>query len=313
MNAAGHDAGVSVDTVRRLVDSVSARLGSTSDARWIVAQAAGIAPRNLLSVLPEAVSPATVESVQAMTERRAAGEPLQYVLGSWSFRHLEIGVDARALIPRPETEQVVEVALEELRSLVGASDRRSSSGWHVVDLGTGSGAIALSLAVEATESVGGAVDGLEVWATDVSETALALAGENLARLAGTQPAAARVRLAQGSWFDALPRLLAGHLDLVVSNPPYVSELEWTALDPVIRDHEPRTALVPGATGLEALEDLVEQSRRWLRPGGRLVLELAPHQAATMATRAGEAAYVDVRLRSDLAGRPRTLVAVWPGG
>ncbi len=318
------DGAVPEDTVGRLVVAVSTRLPSESEARWIVAQVAEIEPRELLSVFDTPVSSTTVAAAHAMAERRAAGEPLQYVLGSWSFRRLEVAVDARALVPRPETEQVVEVALGELRRLGAVSGRRPTPRMTAVDLGTGSGVIALSLALEGLgDAAGGprrgaapatAPSGLEVWATDASHPALELARSNLSRLAARHPvAASRLRLAEGWWFDALPRRLAGCLHLVVSNPPYVSAAEWSALDPEIRRHEPRAALVPGETGLEAFEIVIDQGRRWLAPGGRLVLELAPHQAATVTAMAENAGYGDVRVHPDLAGRARTLVAERPGG
>jgi release factor glutamine methyltransferase len=183
----------------------------------------------------------------------------------------------------------------------GGADRRL-----VVDLGTGSGVIALSLALES--------EGVEVWATDVSGAALELATGNLSAMAAAHPEpASRVHLVEGVWFAALPSSLAGRVQLVVSNPPYVSEEEWSALDPVVRRYEPRRALVPGHSGREALELLVDQARPWLAPGGSLVLELAPHQADLMAAGAVAAGYVEVAVRNDLAGRARTLVAVWPGG
>src|SRR5438105_5970876 len=141
-----------------------------------------------------------------MVARRAAGEPLQYVLGRWAFRTLDLMVDRRVLIPRPETEQVVEVALAEARRLHARI---------AADLGTGSGAIALSLAAE--------LPGVDVWATDVSADALAVARANLAGI-GTF-AAARVRIQEGDWFGALPPELRGRLDIVVSNPPYIGDDE----------------------------------------------------------------------------------------
>jgi len=156
--------------------------------------------------------------------RRESGEPLQYVLGSWAFRSLELMVDPRVLIPRPETEQVVEVALGEIRR-----HRRPV----VADLGTGSGAIALSVVAE--------VAGAQVWATDTSEAALAVARANLAGLAGM--AATRVRLARGSWFSALPAELRGRLSVVVSNPPYVADAEVASLPAEVAEWEPREALV----------------------------------------------------------------------
>jgi release factor glutamine methyltransferase len=321
------DGAQSVLTIRQLVASASTELPSTSEALWIVAEAAAIAPATIMTVLDTRVTSATVDAVQAMVERRTAGEPLQYVLGTWSFRHLEVGVDPRALIPRPETEQVVETALDELGRIVaeGSAPERLLA----VDLGTGSGVIALSLAQEgpdvarrshsSLDGLPGAIE-LEVWGTDVSVSALDLARLNLSRLADAcadadvdAGAAARLHLVEGSWFDALPSRLAGQVHLVVSNPPYVSAAEWSALEPEVRDHEPRTALVPGESGLEAFDVLVDQGRRWLAPRGALVVELAPHQAATVVTMAETAGYTAVRIFPDLAGRDRILVAVWPDG
>jgi release factor glutamine methyltransferase len=306
VTAAHLDQGNPVETLGQLAAGLSFRLHSESEANWIVAQAADIAPGSLLTVRDTPVSAATIEAARAMAERRSAGEPLQYVLGSWSFRLLEVSVDARALVPRPETEQVVEMALGELRRVARLDRRRLTDPLIVVDLGTGSGVIALSLALE-----GVAHDDLEIWAVDASPPALELARENLGALADRQPAVvSRVHLAEGSWFEALPDRLAGSLHLVVSNPPYVSATEWAALDPEVRDHEPRTALVPGPTGFEALDYLVHEARRWLVPGGGLVLELAPHQAVEVTAMAEGAGYLDVRVRPDMAGRPRTLVARW---
>jgi release factor glutamine methyltransferase len=285
----------------------------------MVAQAASIAPARISTVLDEAVSADTIKAVDAMVRRRTTGEPLQYILGTWSFRHLEVTVDPRALVPRPETEQVVEVALSELQRLARARGETSDP-LVAVDLGTGSGVIALSLALEAVDAVRGSSSSgtpaeidIEVWATDASSSALELARINLAALAGRDAvAASRLTLAEGSWFDALPPGLAGRVHLVVSNPPYVSAAEWAALDSEVRDHEPAGALVPGETGLEAIEILVDQGRSWLAPGGVLVVELAPHQAATVLSLAEKAGYVDVAVLPDLAGRARTLRARWTG-
>lgn len=293
-------------TVGGLVESVSTVVHSESEAKWLVADAAGIPPGELLSFLDRPVTTDAVDAVRLLAQRRVWGEPLQYILGSWSFRHLEVAVDPRALVPRPETEQVVEVALEELRRLTDVAGKISTTSPVVVDLGTGTGVIALSLALEAGADI-------EVWATDASPTALELARANLSRLGDLHPAAAsRVRMVEGSWFRALSDGLAGHVQLVVSNPPYVSAAEWSDLDPEVRDHEPRLALVSGDSGLEALDLLLDQARHWLAPGGRIVLELAPHQSAVMAAAAEKAGYLDIRIRPDLAGRDRALSARWPG-
>jgi release factor glutamine methyltransferase len=304
VNPADLDHGVTAETVGQLIATVATVVHSESVSRWIVAHAAGITPGALLTKLDDPVSDTAVDGALALAARCQAGEPLQYVLGEWSFRRLEVSVDRRALVPRPETEHVVDIALEELHQLA-----RMTAPVIVADLGTGSGVIALSLALEGSEN--DTID-LQVWATDASPSALELARVNLGALATSHPsAAARVTVAEGTWFDALPPTLTGRVSLVVSNPPYVSAAEWTGLDPVVRDHEPRTALVPGPTGTEALDVLIDEGRRWLIPGGRLVLEMAPHQAGALRARATAAGYVDVRVRPDLTGRDRTLVATRP--
>jgi release factor glutamine methyltransferase len=233
-------------------------------------------------------------------ERRASGEPLQYALGSWGFRRLDLMVDRRVLIPRPETEVVVEIALGELETLANGSDGEAGPARHrvprAVDLGTGSGAIALSLAVEAPR--------VEVWATDASADALAVARANLAGVGGR--AAPRVSLAEGSWFDALPADLMGTIDLVVSNPPYVAADE--DLPSEVADWEPMAALRAGPSGLEHLVDIVGAAPSWLRRPGVLVVELAPHQAEAMTASARHAGFADVRIEPDLVGRDRVLVA-----
>jgi release factor glutamine methyltransferase len=226
-----------------------------------------------------------------LVARRAAGEPLQYVLGRWGFRQLDLFVDRRVLIPRPETEQVVEVALGELRHLPGED-------LVIVDLGTGSGAIALSLAAEGEKGA--------VWATDHSADALVVARANLAGMAGR--AATRVRLAEGSWWEALPGELQGRVSLAVSNPPYVSSGEMATLPEVVADWEPRDALEAGPTGLEAIELIVTGSPGWLARPGALVVEIAPHQAAAVTALARSAGFSSVRVEADLAGRQRAVVA-----
>ncbi len=266
-----------------------------AEARWLVEEASGHEGADLAAGLDEPATRRGVARFDRMLARREAGEPLQHVLGHWAFRRLDLLVDGRVLIPRPETEAVVEVALAELDGL-GAADGRPR---RAVDLGTGSGAIGLSLAVERT--------GVEVWITDVSGDALDVARANLA---GVGRAAARVRVVAGSWYDALPRELAGEVDLIVSNPPYVAPDD--DLPAEVRDHEPVLALVPGPTGREALHEVVDAAVAWLAPGGVVVVELAPDQAAAIAERATAAGLVDVRVEPDLVGRDRMVVARRPG-
>ena len=223
-----------------------------------------------------------------MVTRRRAGAPLQYAIGAWGFRTLELYLDGRVLIPRPETEQVVEVALDEL-SRLGVPEP------VVVDLGTGSGAIALSMAAEAHAA--------RVWGTDVSEDALAVARANLAGLGGRT--AARVRLAEGSWFDALSGDMRGQVHLVVSNPPYVADGE--TLPPEVADWEPAGALRSGPTGMEAIAVILAGAPDWLARPAAVVLELAPHQAEEAEVLARAAGFSEIEVRADLNGRPRALV------
>jgi len=303
------------------VASIAERLGSTREAAWIVEQAAAEVGRSRgddREAGHRTLDRRRLDSIaRGLADRRAAGEPLQYVLGHWQFRSLELKVDPRVLIPRPETEQVVQVALDQLERMSAGPLAGCDGGGAVggpglvcVDLGTGSGAIALSLAAE------GAAGGrnLEVWATDRSADALQVAGENLRALGGSDGAAAgRVRLVEGSWFDALPSELAGRVDLMVSNPPYVSESEYSRLEPVVRHWEPRGALVAsrgpgGVGGMAAIETIIAGSWRWLRRSGALVVEIAPSQAEASVEAARRAGFGRAGTDRDLAGRQRMLVA-----
>lgn len=287
MNLAGREA-----TWGDLYGMAVEALGDGREARWMVEEASGFA-------FGRADGPAGERPrarFEAMVARRRAGEPLQYVLGSWPFRQVELMVDGRVLIPRPETEQVVEVALAELDRLRSGID--ADKNLTIVDLGTGSGAIALSLARERT--------GVEVWGIDSSPGAVEVARANLAGLAGF--AATRVRIAAGDWWSGVPDDLVGRVDLVVSNPPYISSAEMDGLDPVVRDWEPRQALEAGPAGTESIEAVLAGARTWLAPRSAAVIEIAPHQAEVAARLAGASGFADVRVEPDLAGRPRALVA-----
>jgi release factor glutamine methyltransferase len=255
------------------------------EARFVVECASGYDADEWLDAA-EVDAPARAEArLWQMVERRRAGEPLQYVLGGWGFRSLDLMVDARVLIPRPETEWVVEIALAEAR--------RFDVPVRIADLGTGSGAIALALAAE--------LPGAQIWATDVSEDALHVARANVAG-----SAAMRVRVAQGSWFDAFPSELRGTLHVIVSNPPYVADDE--VLPEEVSAYEPHGALFAGPRGTEAVEVLLQGAREWLVTGGSIVIELAPHQAEPMANLARSLGYAEVFVHDDLAHRARVLVA-----
>jgi release factor glutamine methyltransferase len=286
-----------------LVAELAAVIGAPREARFVVDEALGL---GLVLGQPDVptgpLDPAVVAAARAMASRRATGEPLQYVFGHWPFRSLDLLVDPRVLIPRPETEQVVEVALTEARHLA------AHGGLVVVDAGTGSGAIALSLASEL-----GSAGASSVWAVDASRDALDVAAANLSAVRESAAVAwPQVTLLEGDWLRALPDELRGGVDLVVANPPYVSEEEWPGLDPVVRT-EPRRALVAGSAsdgtpGLADVEELLLQSLDWLARPGTVVLELAPHQADAATALALRMGYGEVRVEPDLARRPRALVA-----
>ena len=292
-----------------LVAELAEVVGAPHEARFIVDEVLGL---GLVLGHPDPprgpLGPDAVAAARRMAARRAAGEPLQYVFGHWPFRTLDLVVDRRVLIPRPETEQVAEVALAEVRRLVRDPDANGDGGLVAVDAGTGSGAIALALAAELGRPALRAV-----WATDTSADALAVAAANLRALrAARGDGLPRVELAQGGWLEPLPASLRGAVDLVVSNPPYVAEDEWGGLPAEVRA-EPRRALVagPGSDGTPGLGDVeavLVQSLRWLARPGTAVVELAPQQARPAAELARRLGFDDVRVEPDLARRPRALVA-----
>lgn len=255
----------------------------------MVERASGWEGADLWVHLDETPTARAADFAETMVRRRAAGEPLQYVLGRWRFRRLDLLVDRRVLIPRPETEVVGEAAVAEVR-------RVGNRAPVVVDLGTGSGALGLSVADEVTRA--------KVWCTDASPQALAVARANLAGLGSLT--APRVRLVEGWWWDALPLELRGSVDVAVSNPPYVAAGE--ALPPEVADWEPVDALRAGPTGLEAVEAIVAEAPAWLARSGALVVEIAPEQAEAAVASATRAGFPHADVRPDLAGRPRVLVA-----
>lgn len=223
--------------------------------------------------------PGVARAYQEAVARRAGGEPIAYVLGTAGFRNLELLSDHRALIPRPETETLVDHALARVQS------------GRALDVGTGTGCLALALAQEGSFS--------EVVATDISEPALALAAENVSRTG------LAVRLLQSD----LGQALAGEqFDLVVSNPPYLTDAEYEALDVSVKEWEPRLALASGGDGLDATRRLLVEARGLLSPGGCLVVELDSSRSGEAARLANVAGFCDVSVLDDLFGRPRYLIA-----
>lgn len=279
-------AAVAAGTVGEAIRAAATALGAAGvdsprlDAELLLAEALGVG-RASLAAGPEAEIPApAARSFGAMVRRRAAREPVAYILGRKGFRRIELEVDRRALIPRPESELLVELAVEIAPS-------------SVLDVGTGSGAIALAIADE--------VAGCEVVATDTSPAAIALASDNAARLG----LADRVRFELGT----LPS--ARSFDLVVANLPYVRSDQWAALAPEIARFEPREALIGGRDGLVAIRSLIDAlAASAAAPGpvtAVLALEVGAGQAPAVERLLRSAGFVEVEARADLAGIARVVV------
>ena len=253
------------------------------ESELLLAKACDDCARALLYMeLRRELKPEAEAAFEALLTRRARREPLAYILGHWGFRRMTLKTDHRALIPRPETEIVVERALEHLEGLDAP---------RVLDVGTGTGAIALAIADEHPTA--------SVTAIDASADALALAGENR-ELVGVN---GRVRLVE---HDLTEGLGTDAFDVVVSNPPYVEPEDIETLQPEVRDWEPRIALVAhGAT-----EAVARAATEALRPGGWIVLEIAENQAAKVAALLDELGYERLRISPDMAGRDRVIEGTW---
>jgi release factor glutamine methyltransferase len=259
----------------------SARL----ESELLLARACDDCARALLyAELNREMTDEQLDAFEANIARREKREPLAYILGEWGFRRLTLKTDRRALIPRPETEIVVERALEHVRGVEEP---------EVLDVGTGTGAIALAIADELPTA--------RVTAVDVSEEALSLARENL-ELTGVN---GRVRLVE---HDLTSGLGEANFDLVVSNPPYVEPDELPTLQPEVRDWEPHVALV--ASG--ATQKLALAATEALQPGGWLVLEVAAGAGERVERLLSEVGFEDVRITPDLAGRDRVAEGRWVG-
>jgi release factor glutamine methyltransferase len=234
-------------------------------------------------------------ALQAAAKRRLNGEPLQYVIGRWPFRSLELDLDSRVLIPRPETEELVDVALGELARCDVAAP-------VILDLGCGSGAIGFALLDELrTKGIAATLI-----AVDQSSDALAVAKRN-----ALKHSLHNVSFVHSSWFDELDDSLRGRIDLLVTNPPYVGAEELQELDPVLL-YEPRGALVAGdeggVIGFADIAFIVACARTWLREGGALVLEHGETHGDAAQRAARDAGFREVTDVTDLAGKPRVLVA-----
>ncbi|HVO11555.1 MAG TPA: peptide chain release factor N(5)-glutamine methyltransferase [Vicinamibacteria bacterium] len=257
------------------------------DAERLLRHVLGCDRASLLAARQAEVAREAEARFRRLVDGRARRVPLQHLVGTQAFWRHEFVVTPEVLVPRPETELLVEIALERMPELHRPL---------VVDVGTGSGCIALSLAEARPDA--------EVHATDISPAALAVARENASRLGLPD----RVRFHQGDLLQPLGPLL-GRLDLVVSNPPYVAEEDRPTLAPEVRDHEPALALFAPERGLAVHRRLAAEAAAALRPGGALVVELGSGQQAAVAGFCTAASLEVAEVRADLAGIPRGLVAV----
>jgi release factor glutamine methyltransferase len=255
------------------------------DAEHLLAHALGTTRLDLYLQYDRPLTPEELSDFKPLLLRRAGREPLQHIVGRVGFRELDLAVDRRALIPRPETEVLVEVVLEAVRG---------REGLRALDVGTGSGCIALSLHRE------GSFD--RIVASDVSPDALELARRNAASCG------AELDLREGSLYA--PIEAHERFDVIVSNPPYIAEPERAGLEPEVRDFDPETALFAGPDGLDVLRPLIAGAGEHLVPGGVLAVEIGAGQAEVVSElfRGSEAGF-DPVVRADLSGRARIVWAV----
>ncbi|MGC9450780.1 MAG: peptide chain release factor N(5)-glutamine methyltransferase [Oceanipulchritudo sp.] len=253
------------------------------EAEWLLAGALGCKRLELYLQWERPLEEELLAGLRGRVRRRAAGEPLQYILGYWDFHDIRLAVRPGVLIPRPETEQLVEKVAGRLEGMESP---------RIVDLGTGSGAIALSLAK--------ALPGARVLAVERSTAALSLAREN----AGALGLRERVAFRSGNWLEGL----AFEADCIVSNPPYLTEGEWKSARPEVREHEPREALVAAEEGLADLRHIVGTARERLAEGGLLALETGIAHGKPLLETAAAAGYRDCAVERDDAGRERFFFA-----
>jgi release factor glutamine methyltransferase len=274
-----------LEIVRRSTDFL-ARHGVENprlNAEHLIGHALGLGRMQLYLQFERPLAEAELGRIRPLVKRRSEREPLQYILGTVEFGGLTLKVDRRALIPRPETERLLELAL----AAAPAGPLR------ILDLGTGSGALALALARARPEA---AVTGV-----DREESALALAREN----AAASGLADRVAWVRSDWFRGVPE--EATFDLIVANPPYLADTELAGVEPEVRDHEPRSALTSGPRGTEDLESILRDARGRLRAGGALWCETGPEQHAHLLAFANTAGYGRAESHRDLTGRERFLV------
>lgn len=275
-------------TVRDALDWTVEYLGRKGDdhprrsAEWLLSAATGLTRVEIYAFSDRPLSPEERERYRTLVSRRAEGMPLQYVTGEMPFRHLVVRVEPGVFIPRPETEVLVDgvlAAIDGIREPI------------IVDLCTGSGCVASAIAHEHA--------GARVWATDTS----VLAVETSRRNASRARVADRVQVLHGDLFDPLPDELLANVDVVVSNPPYIPSADLPDLPPEVLGFEPHEALDGGPDGLDVFRRIADDAKRWLRPGGALLVELDTKRVEE-AARTLDTWYEGVGVLKDLTGRDR---------
>lgn len=270
----------------------SARL----DAELLLAEAVGCERGRLYLRYDTALGAREADLFRSLLARRMNGEPVAYITGRREFWSLDFIVTPAVLVPRPETELLVETAI----GLFAAEAEISNLKLKILELGTGSGAIAVSLAKE--------IEGAEIWATDISAPALEVARAN-ARRHGVE---GNIRFLEGDLFDPV-RERAGFFDVIVSNPPYVRRGELASLAREVRDFEPRIALDGGADGLDFYRRIVAQAPRYIAAHGSVVVEIGADMEESVARLFEESGYASVRAHQDLSGKDRVVRACMKGG
>lgn len=273
--------------VRRLTDAGID--DAQPDAFYLLAHLTGFSKADYYLKKNEETDAAMVRAYHLLLDRRALHEPCQYIIGDTEFMGLSFQVDDRVLIPRQDTETLAEAALEAIRQLEKTASSRQGNNTpvRVLDLCTGSGALAVSIKHYCPET--------EVVASDISDAALAVAKEN------AQINHSEITFVQS---DLFADLKGGHFDVIVSNPPYVTDEEYGSLMPEVRLHEPEGALRAGPDGLDYYRRIAKEAGRYLFPDGRLLLEIGCAQAAAVGKLLSENSFSDIRIRQDLNGLDR---------
>jgi release factor glutamine methyltransferase len=275
-----------LEVIKKTTDFFSAKgvENPRLNAELLIGHVLGLQRMQLYLQFERPVTEPELEKIRPLVKRRSQREPLQYILGETEFFHLKLKIDRRALIPRPETEHLCEFITQRLPAPPAT----------ILDLGTGSGAIALGLAAFYPNAA--------VTALDVSGAALDLARENAEALG----LAGRTRLLCSDWFAALEP--GARFDLIVANPPYLSEQETAAAMPEVRGHEPLVALASGADGMTALTRIITEAPLFLAEAGLLALETGLDQQTVLRERAAAAGFTRVESLRDLSDRDRYLLA-----